>query len=83
MSTGAGDAGRQKFALTAAASTVDVFDPSTYNTSGGLPAENLGRYLISQEARRTQIAGESRHTEADVRAMHSERNVHRRKTNEH
>lgn len=26
----------------------DLFDLSAYNTSGGLPAENLGSYLISQ-----------------------------------
>lgn len=29
----------------------DLFDLSTYNTSGGLPAENLGSYLISQGER--------------------------------
>lgn len=36
----------------------DPFDLSTYNTSGGLPAENLGRSLISQGERHAQIRGE-------------------------
>lgn len=36
----------------------DLFDLSTYNTSGGLPAGNLGSYLISQGERHAQIPGE-------------------------
>ena len=49
----AGCAGCRQTEICISGSARDLFDLSTYNTSGGLPAENLGRYLISQEERPT------------------------------
>lgn len=53
----AGCAGRQA-EICIGSSAGDLFDLSTCNTSGGLPAENLGSYLISQGERHAQIGSE-------------------------
>lgn len=41
-------AGKKKFAWVAAAASGELFDLSSFNTSGGLLAENLSSYFLSQ-----------------------------------
>lgn len=65
LSGGSGYAGRQA-EICICGSTVDLFDLSTYYTSGGLPAENLGSYLISLGERHIQMERESRGSQRNI-----------------